>query len=154
MNPSKNYRRLLPLLLLLTALGVSACGMFNPEYQTNNQVRLAVYQYERQQRGPTNELVLQFYRTEPRVKFAGQNENGGRTVWLFDLGAKEYFDKLSPEKSYLYIQMPKYNEARTEATVEVYRGTLAGYQGRQLTVRQTAAGGWEVSGEVETTAKP
>jgi hypothetical protein len=88
------------------------------------------------------------------VKFEGQNENGGRTVWLFDLGAKEYFDKLPPEKSYLYIQMPTYNEARTEATVEVYRGTLAGYQGRQLTLRQTTTGGWEVSGEVETTAKP
>jgi hypothetical protein len=155
MKLSMLYRRrmLLPVLLGILLL-ISACGMFNPEYQTNNNIRLAVYRYEREQRGSVDELILQFYRTEPRVKFEGQNENGGRTIWLFDLGAKEYFDKLAAEKTYLYIQMPEYNDTRTEATVEVYRGTLAGYQGRNLTLRQTGDGNWEVSQDVATTSKP
>lgn len=140
-------RRLTILLLAgLLLLAVQGCAVFGGgEYQFNNPVRQAVYRFEREQRGKTDELLIQFYRTEPRVKFDGQNENGGRTVWLFDLAAREYFELLPSGKSYLYIQRPNYNADFSSAEVRVYRGDKAGYASRALTLqRLDNADTWQV----------
>jgi hypothetical protein len=122
----------------------SACSLIGSDYDQNNAVRLAVYQYERQIRGKTDDLVIHSLRTEPRIKFEGQAENGGRTVWLFDLAAREYFDLLPPDRSYMYIQTIGYNDDRTAATVDVYRGDSTGYQGQTLTLERQAGNGWQV----------
>jgi len=128
--------------LLLAAQGCAFLG--SAEYRLNNPVRQAVYQFEREQRGKTDDLLIQFYRSEPRVKFEGQNENGGRTVWLFDLAAREYFDLLPPGKSYLYIQRPQYTTDFSQATVRVYRGDKSGYAGRALTLQRLDDDTWQV----------
>ena len=130
------------------------CAAFNPQSTIKNQVRLAVYEYERGARGLANDLVIHFQRTEPKVKFEGQSQNGGRTVWLFTLAAKEYFDLLPPERTYLYIQQIEFNDDFTQATVPVYRGDGKGYLGRQLTLAQGADGVWLVTGEREIAAGP
>ena len=126
---------------------VSACGLVNSDYDQNNEVRLAVYQYERHIRGKADDLVIHSFRTEPRIKFVGQAVNGGRTVWLFELAAEEYFNLLPTGRSYLYIQKINYNSDRTEATVDVYRGDTTGYQGQTLTLQRQAASGWKVTGD-------
>jgi len=136
------------LLLLLPAL---ACGYVNPVYQTNNEVRLAVYEYERAVCGKTDDLVIDFQRNEPRILFAGQNENGGRTVWLYRLGAREFFALRPPEKTYLYIQNIAYNNDYTGATVTVFRGDGSSYQGRQLMLEKDNEQ-WLVSQDVEIDA--
>ncbi|MBN1994274.1 MAG: hypothetical protein JW953_16370 [Anaerolineae bacterium] len=121
-----------------------ACGFVNARYETNNEVRLAVYQYERETRGPTDDLVLDFERDEPRLRFEGQAENGGRTVWLYRLGAKEFFALRPPEKTYLYLQNIAYNDDRSMATVTVFRGNGAGYEERELTLQRDPTGHWSV----------
>jgi hypothetical protein len=122
--------------LVLLLLPILACGYINPVYQANNEVRLAVYEYERETRGKVDDLVIDFQRNEPRIVFAGQNENGGRTVWLYRLGAREFFALRPPEKTYLYIQQVTYNDDYTTATVTSFRGDGLGYQGRQLTLEK------------------
>ena len=136
------------LLLLALALPVLACGLFNPLYYRNNEVRLAVYDYELAQRGPVDELVLAFNRDEPRVKFAGQHENGGRTVWLQDLAAREFFDLRQPDKTFLYIEEIDYLDDYRQAAVTVYRGDGRSYAGRELTLILNDEGQWTVTGEV------
>ena len=125
------------------------CAAFNPQSAVKNQVRLAVYEYEREARGLANDLVIHFQRTEPKIKFEGQSQNGGRTVWLFTLAAKEYFDLLPPERTYLYIQQMEFNDDFTQAVVPVYRGDGAGYVGRQLTLAKGANEVWSVIDERE-----
>ena len=136
-------------ILLLLALPALACGIINPRYQLNNEVRLAVYKYEREMRGPVDDLVIDFQRDEPRIKFEGQSENGGRTVWLYRFGAKEFFALRPPEKTYLYIQEIEYNNDRSAATVNVFRGDGRGYKGRQLTLARDENDHWSVVNEVE-----
>jgi hypothetical protein len=108
------------LIVLFTLLILPACGAMNPRYQTNNQVRLAVYEYERKVRGPADDLVIDFQRDEPRITFEGQNDNGGRTVWLYRAGAKEFF-ALRPHS----------------------------FKGRQLTLKLDNNGHWAVTTDVE-----
>ena len=134
------------ILAIILVLNVG-CAAFNPQSAMKNQVRLAVYEYEREARGLANDLVIHFQRTEPKIKFEGQNQNGGRTVWLFTLAAKEYFDLLPPERTYLYIQQIEFNDDLTQAIVPVYRGDGAGYAGRTLTLAQGADGVWSVTDE-------
>ncbi len=138
-------------LLLLSLLPALACGYVNPVYQTNNEVRLAVYEYERAVRGKTDDLVIDFQRNEPRILFAGQKENGGRTVWLYRLGVREFFALRPPENTYLYIQNIAYNNDYTGATVTVFRGDGSSYQGRQLTLEKDDDQ-WLVSQDVEIDA--
>lgn len=137
-------------LLLLPAL---ACGPISPEFQLNNEVRQAVYTYEQQRRGPVKDLVIHFRRDEPRVRFSGQSQNGGHTVWLYPAGAEEYFSTRPQQASYLYIQEIQYNEARNVAVVKVYRGDGSGYQGWQLTLNRNSSGQWTESEEVEIDGK-
>jgi len=125
-------------------LSVSACGLIGSDYNQNNAVRLAAYQYERQIRGKADDLVIHSFRTEPRIKFEGQAENGGRTVWLFELAAREYFDLLPTGRTYMYIQEINYNADRTAATVDIYRGDKAGYQGQTLTLLRQTSSDWQV----------
>ena len=140
-----NPIRLLHIVILTSAvLSVSACGLISSDYDQNNAVRLAVYQYERQIRGKADDLVIHSLRTEPRIKFEGQAENSGRTVWLFDLAAREYFDLLPAGRTYMYIQTINYNSDRTTATVDVYRGDTTGYQGQTLTLKRQASNDWQV----------
>lgn len=134
-------------LLFLLLLPTAACGFLSNIYQTNNLVRQTVYEYETRARGKTDDLILDFQRDEPRVKFEGQNENGGRTVWLYRLGAEEFFALRPPDKTYLYIQNIDYNDDRTQATVTVYRGDGAGYQGRTLTLAKNDAS-WRITQDV------
>lgn len=141
---SKPRYRLLILLagLLLPLL---ACGLFTPQYELNNQVRLAVYNYERAERGPVDELLIAFNRNEPRLKFEGQNENGGRTVWLYNLAAREYFAQLSPDSTFMYIEKIEYFDNYHQANVTVYRGEGKNYTGRELTLQQNNPdGSWQV----------
>ena len=152
MNVLKPYLWLATLLTL--AVLSTGCGPFNPLYQRNNQVRLAVYAYERQERGKSDDLVIYFYRTEPRVKFEGQMDNDGRTVWLFDLAAREYFELLPPGRSYMVIQQIEYDSQQTRATVDVYRGDTTGYRGRTLTLAHAADEGWQVVDDAVITAAP
>ena len=140
-----NVIRLLHVVIFTSVLLlVSACSLISSDYDQNNAVRLAVYQYERQIRGKVDDLVIHSLRTEPRVKFEGQAENGGRTVWLFDLAAREYFDLLPAGRTYMYIQTISYNSDRTKASVDVYRGDTTGYQGQTLTLERQATNGWQV----------
>jgi len=138
-------------ILLLLVLPMLACGYINPVYQTNNEVRLAVYNYEREERGKADDLVIDFQRNEPRILFPGQDENGGRTVWLYRLGAREFFALRSPEKTYLYIQNIEYNDDYTVATVTLFRGNGSSYQGRQLTLEKSTDR-WLVMQDVEIDA--
>lgn len=127
-----------------------ACGSTNPQYHLNNEVRLAVYQYERKVRGPTDDLVIDFQRSEPRIKFEGQNDNGGRTVWLYQAGVKEFFELRPPEKTYLYIQQIEFNDNHNIATVNVFRGDGTGYVGRQLTLQRNDNQDWSVVNDIES----
>ncbi len=142
----KHYSRHLHLFIILVGLLLPtlACELFSTEYGLNNQVRLAVYHHERETRGQTNDLVLQFNRTEPKVKFEGQQENDGRTVWLFDMAAKEYFELLPPERTFLYVQRAEYNRDYSAATVKVFRGNGSGYKGRELALTADGNGSWTI----------
>jgi hypothetical protein len=132
-------------LLLLPAL---ACGLVNPQYRLKNEVRLAVYDYERQVRGPVDDLVIYFKRNEPRVKFEGQYETGGRTVWLYDLGVADYFSLRSPRDTYLYIQAIDFSNDYQTATATVYRGDGDGYTGRRLSLSRGQDETWTVTEEM------
>ena len=134
------------LILILPAL---ACGFINPRYQLNNEVRLAVYNYEQEVRGKADDLVIDFQRDEPRIKFEGQSKNGGRTVWLYRLGAKEFFALRPPDDTYLYIQGIEYNDERDVATVRIFRGDGSGYNGWVLTLQHGSDHLWSVTSEVE-----
>lgn len=138
-------------LLLLLLLPMLACGYVNPVYQANNEARLAVYEYEQAVRGKTDDLIIDFQRNEPRILFVGQNENGGRTAWLYRLGAREFFALRPPEKTYLYIQNIAYNNDFTTATVTVFRGDGSSYQGRQLTLEKNSEQ-WLVNQDIEINA--
>jgi hypothetical protein len=138
-------------IFLLLLLPMLACGYINPVYEDNNEVRLAVYTYEQEVRGKTDDLVIDFQRSEPRVLFPGQNENGGRTVWLYRLGAREFFALRPPEKTYLYIQSIDYNKDQTIATVTHFRGDGSSFQGRQLTLEKNVDG-WTVTQDIEIDA--
>ena len=138
-------------MLLLLILPMLACGYVNTVYQTNNDVRLAVYEYEREVRGKPDDLVIDFERSEPRILFAGQNENVGRTVWLYRLGAREFFALRPPEKTYLYIQNIAYNSDYTTATATLFRGDGSSYQGRQLTLEKDSDQ-WQVTQDIEINA--
>ena len=144
--PVRSWR--LVLLLLALALPAMACGLFNPLYNRNNEIRLAVYDYELAQRGPVDELVLAFNRDEPRVKFEGQHEAGSRTVWLQDLAAREFFDLRQPDKTFLYIEDIDYLDDYRQAVVTIYRGDGRSYEGRELTLILKDEGQWTVTGEV------
>jgi hypothetical protein len=140
----------LTVLMILLILPALACGESNPRYQSNNQIRLAVYEYERSRRGPVDDLVLGFQRDEPRIHFEGQNQHGGRTIWLYRAAAREFFALRPKQATYLYIQDIEYNDDNSSATVNVFRGDGSGYQGRALTLNKAKDGGWIVTNEVET----
>lgn len=142
------------LIFIVLLLPSVACGTVNPEYQFNNEVRQAIYTYERETRGPVKDLVIHFQRDEPRVRFVGQNQNGGHSVWLYPAGAEEYFSTRPRTATYLYIQEIQYNEDHSSATVKVYRGDGSGYRGWQLTVTKHADGHWVVTDEVEIEGSP
>lgn len=146
-------RHFILIFIVLLLPGV-ACGTVNPEYQLNNEIRQAVYAYERETRGPVKDLVIHFRRDEPRVRFGGQNQNGGHSVWLYPAGAKEYFSSRPQTAPYLYIQEIQYNQGHHRATVKVYRGDGSGYQGWQLTVTREADGYWAVTNEVKIEDNP
>jgi len=141
-------RHVMLIFIVLLLPGV-ACGIVNPEYQLNNAIRQVVYAYERETRGPVKDLVIHFRRDESRVRFVGQNQNGGHSVWLYPAGAEEYFSTRPQTAAYLYIQEIQFNEDRSSATVKVYRGDGSGYQGWQLTVTREAGGQWAVTDEVK-----
>jgi hypothetical protein len=136
-------------IILIALLPALACGVINPQYQLNNQVRRAVFEYEKETRGLAKDLVIHFRRDEPRVKFEGQHQNGGHSVWLYPAGAEEYFASRPQQASYLYIQEIQYYENQSSATVNVYRGDGAGYQGWQLTLTRDTSGRWVVTEEVK-----
>jgi hypothetical protein len=144
---SISSRSRLVLLLTMLALLLIACGMFNPQYHRNNEVRLAVYEYERQLRGSVDELIVGFERNEPRAKFEGQNENGGRTVWLYDQAAREYFALRSQDVTFLFIQKIEFADNYQQAVVTVYRGQGSDYTGRELTLNRQADDMWVVSND-------
>jgi hypothetical protein len=150
LNPGFSGYLLVFVVLLLPLL---ACATVNPAYQHNNEVRQAVFAYERERRGPVKDLVIHFRRDEPRINFGGQSQNGGHSVWLYPAGAAEYFATRPQEATYLYIQEIQYNEDGNAATVKVYRGDGSWYQGWQLRVAREAAGRWSVTGEVEIKGK-
>jgi hypothetical protein len=143
----KTYTLLIGLIVLL--LPALACGVINPQYQLNNEVRLAIYEHERKMRGPVDDLIVHVNRDEPRILFAGQSQNRGRTVWLPSLDAEDYFALQPPERTYLYIREVEYNEDQNGATVKIYRGDGKGYQGWQLTLERDEENLWEVRDEVE-----
>ncbi len=145
------WLRMATILFILT-LPALACVVTNQQYLLNNKIRLAVYEYEQEMRGPVKDLVIDFRRDEPRIKFKGQNQNGGHTVWLHRIGAREYFATRPQQASYLYIQEIKYNNDYTISTVEVYRGDGTGYRRRQLSLTRVETGGWVVSNDVEIEA--
>ncbi len=152
MERSQNPRPLkLRLVILLTVLLLPAiaCGLTNPIYALNNQVRLTVYEYEREQRGLTDDLVLHYQRDEPRLRFPGQNEAGGRTVWLDRFGAAEFFALRPEEETYLYIQNIEYGQEYQTATATVYRGDGTSYQGRELTLKRNGEQSWVVTAEIK-----
>jgi hypothetical protein len=93
--------------------------------------------------------VLDFQRDEPRIKFEGQAEHGGRTVWLYRPGAAEFFRLRPPQATYLYIQDIQYNNDRSTATVKVFRGDGSGYIGRELTLQRDADRQWRVTQDIE-----
>lgn len=135
-------------------LFILACGPVNPLYQRNNEVRQAVFAYEQTKHGPVKDLVIHFRRDEPRLRFDGQNQNGGHTVWLYPAGGQEYFATRPQTASYLYIQEIEFSEDQKAAIVNVYRGDGSGYQGRQLTITRQADGQWTVTDEVELEGEP
>ncbi len=135
------------LLLALLVLPALACGLSGPRTQLNNGVRLAVFEYMRSTHGPAQDLVLHFNRGEPRVNFEGQNQNGGRTVWLYSLGAREYFATRPPQATYLYIREIELNDDGTKATTQVYYGDGQAYEGRQLTLARDQNNLWQVTEE-------
>ncbi len=135
--------------LFILMLPTLACVATNQQYLLNNEIRLAVYEYEQERRGSVKDLVIDFRRDEPHIKFEGQNQNGGHTVWLHRIGAREYFDTRPQPASYLYIQEIKYNNNYTTSTVEVYRSDDAGYRKRKLSLTRVETGGWVVSNDVE-----
>jgi hypothetical protein len=137
------------LIFIILLLPSVACETVNQEYQLNNEVRQAVYSYERETRGPVKDLVIHFRRDEPRVRFEGQNQNGGHSVWLYPAGAEEYFNTRPQTASYLYIQEIQYNKALSTASVKVYRGDGSRYRGWQLAVTRESEGHWAVTDEVE-----
>jgi hypothetical protein len=139
------------IVLLIGLLLPLACGVVSQQYQLNNEVRLAIYEYERKAHGPVDDLIIHFNRDEPRIHFEGQNQNGGRTVWLPSLDAEGYFDVQPPERTYLYIREIEYNEDRSAAAVKVYQGDGKGYQGWQLTLVKDKDNRWEVKDEIEIT---
>lgn len=154
MNANKNSllasaRFRLAILMVLLILPALACGLSNPRYQLNNQIRLAVYNYERSQYGPVDDLVLGFQRDEPRIHFKGQNQHGGRTVWLYRAAAREFFALRPEQATYLYIQDIEYNNDESSATVTVFRGDGTGYQGYALTLDKTEKDEWIVTNEAE-----
>lgn len=130
-----------------------ACGPVNPLYQRHNEVRRAVFAYESAQRGPVKDLVIHFRRDEPRIRFEGQDQNGGHTVWLYPAGGQEYFATRSQAASYLYIQEIEFSEDQQSATVNVYRGDGSSYQGWQLTVTRQTGDQWAVTAEAELEKK-
>lgn len=136
------------LILLLLALLLLACGLSQPLSLPPNQIRLAVYEYERATRGPADQLIIHFQRDEPRFTFPGQNEDGRRTVWVDNFGAGEYFDKLPPQTTYLYIQTAREGDTPNTAAATVYRGDGAGYEGYELTLTRNPDGDWQVTEEV------
>lgn len=137
--------------LTILFLSFIACGPVNPQFLRNNEVRRAVYAYEQAKRGPVKDLVIHFRRDEPRIRFDGQNQNGGHTVWLYPAGGQEYFATRPQTASYLYIQEIEFSEDQKIATVNVYRGDGSGYRGWQLTVIRGDNGQWTVTDEVEPT---
>jgi len=139
-------------LLAFLLLPSMACGFITPQYETNNDVRLAIYEYERDIRGKTDDLVIDFQRDEPRIKFEGQSENGGRTVWLYRLGAEEFFALRRPEATYLYIQGIEYDGDHRTATARVFRGDGSGFEGRILTLKRAENNRWSVINEAEMIA--
>jgi hypothetical protein len=139
------------IILIILILPVLACGLVNPIDRSNNDVRLAVYKYAREKYGPFDDLVIDFKRGEPRIKFEGQDENGGHTVWLYAAGAKEYFAVRPPQATYLYIQKIEYNNEGNGAAVDIYYGNGQGYQGRRLTLTKDEQGHWTVTSDIEIT---
>lgn len=142
-------RRLCLLSLVILLLPAIACGLVDPQFELNNEVRLAVFEYEKEMRGQAKDLVIHFRRDEPRVKFEGQHQNGGHTVWLYPAGGEEYFASRPQAATYLYIQEITYNDDQRIATVNIYRGNGAGYRGWQLTVTKDPANRWSVTAEAE-----
>jgi hypothetical protein len=138
-------------IITLLILPMLACGYVGNVYQNNNAVRQAVYAYEREMRGKPDDLVIDFERNEPRIVFENQSENGGRTVWLYRAGAKEFFALRPPEKSYLYIQNIEFNADYTSATATVFRGDGSGFWGRQLTLHNNDEQ-WQVIQDIESAA--
>ncbi len=141
------------LLLFLLILPILACNLSSPLSLPQNQIRLAVYEYEQANYGPTDQLVVHFQRTEPRFTFPNQNVEGRRTVWVDNFGAGEYFSKLPPQTTYLYIQNISKGDAENSATVTVYRGDGAGYEGHQLTLTESPGGSWQVTDEASIAAQ-
>jgi hypothetical protein len=141
--------RYVVLIFFVLLLPVIACGTANPAYQLNNEVREAVYEYERGTRGVVTDLVIHFRRDEPRVRFPGQDQNGGHTVWLYPAGAEEYFATRPRQATYLYIQEIQLNQEQNSAAVKVFRGDGSGYQGWQLVVSRDTDGRWAVTEEVK-----
>lgn len=143
-------KRLFPFFILAALmLPALACGLSSPRAELNNQVRLAVFEYVRQEYGPVDDLVIHFDRNDPRIRFEQQHQDRGRTVWLYQAGAREYFSVRPPEATYLYIQDIDYNDQRTIATTNIYRGNGTAYQGRQLTLVQEAPDHWVVQEDIE-----
>ena len=132
--------------LMLPAL---ACGLSSPRAELNNQVRLAVFEYARQVYGPVDDLVIHFNRSDPRIKFEQQHQDGGRTIWLYQAGAREYFSVRPPEATYLYIQDINYDDQRTTATTNIYLGNGTAYQGRQLTLVKDEQDRWVVQDDIK-----
>ena len=145
LSPSKTGMILVLGFLLLPAM---ACGLVNPQYRLKNDVRLAVYAYERRVRGPVDDLVIYFNRDEPRIKFEGQYESGGRTVWLYNFGVTDYFAVRSPQDTYLFIQTVDFGDDHQTATATVYRGGGNGNAGRQLKLSMKPDETWTVTAEV------
>ena len=147
--PARRYR--LVIISMILILPLLACGLINPHYRLNNDVRLAVYEYEREVRGPVDDLVIDFKRDEPRLRFDGQNENGGHTIWLYNLGVREYFTLRPQQATYLYIQAIEFSDDFKTATATVYRGDGAGFAGRWLTLAKEEGKQWVVTDDVGMT---
>ncbi len=143
-------KRILFLIMLL--LPILACSLAAPQNEVNNQVRQAVYQYERGTRGYAQVLVVRFERSEPRIRFSGQyEENNGRTFWVENFGEWEYFRTRPPTETYLYIGEINYSSPIT-AVVYVYRGGGEAEQVNQeweLTLTKPITDTWQVTQEVK-----
>lgn len=145
---TSNLKRLVwPLFLMI--LPMLACGAPDPLTIQNNGVRRAVVEYERAERGPVDELILVFLRTEPRLRFGEHLAQGGRTVWVYPGGIEEYFFVRSPERSYLYVAGIVYEPNRATAMVQLERSDANGLTQRELTLERQAAGVWTVIADEE-----